>query len=293
LAAAVDINPSAPVSSEPKQFEDVLSDYQALNDRLERVAAALRIANAELCPKVWRDPGFTVHKLQDYPPSIRFMAEGLLGLEDGKLYIRAVRTGSSAQAQFLESGDEILSVNNQPLSSDLSMERYNRAVLKNGFSIVKPRIEVRTATGREFIAKIEPDTACDAPVNVVFSDVINGHTDGKEIFLTSALMRHVVDDTNLALIVAHEMSHIIAGHIELAPSQKLELEADQMALVLMARAGFDIESAVDYWKDSDHPHDGGDKTESSHPSTSDRYKNFKTELKRVRKTKDVRTLDFQ
>ena len=120
----VDANTPDVEPSEPKKFEDVLSDYQDLNDRLERVAAALRIANADLCPKVWRDPGFTVHKLQDYPPSIRFMAEELLGLEDGKLYIRAVRRGSSAQAQFLEAGDEILSVNNQPLSSDLSMERY-------------------------------------------------------------------------------------------------------------------------------------------------------------------------
>ena len=188
----VDANTSDVEPSEPKKFEDVLSDYQDLNDRLERVAAALRIANAELCPKVWRDPGFTVHKLQDYPPSIRFMAEELLGLEDGKLYIRAVRRGSSAQAQFLEAGDEILSVNNQPLSSDLSMERYNRAVLKNGFAIVKPRIEVRTSKGREFTAKIEPDTACDAPVKVVFSDAINGHTDGEGIFVTSALMRHVI-----------------------------------------------------------------------------------------------------
>ena len=289
----VDANTSDVEPSEPKKFEDVLSDYQDLNDRLERVAAALRIANAELCPKVWRDPGFTVHKLQDYPPSIRFMAEELLGLEDGKLYIRAVRRGSSAQAQFLEAGDEILSVNNQPLSSDLSMERYNRAVLKNGFAIVKPRIEVRTAKGREFTARIEPDTACDAPVKVVFSDAINGHTDGEAIFITSALMRHVIDDTNLALIIAHEMSHIIAGHIEFAPSQDLELVADQMALVLMARAGFDVETAVEYWKDSNHPHEGGEKTKSSHPATSARYKNFKKELKRIRKTKDLNKLGFR
>ena len=106
-------------------------------------------------------------------------------------------------------------------------------------------------------------------------------------------MRHVIDDTNLALIIAHEMSHIIAGHIEFAPSQDLELVADQMALVLMARAGFDVETAVEYWKDSNHPHEGGEKTQSSHPATSARYKNFKKELKRIRKTKDLNKLGFR
>jgi len=273
-------------------FEDVLAEYQVLNERLARVTAPLRIANAALCPETWRDPGFATHRLEDYPPRLHPFAEALLGLSPDGLHIRSVRAGTSAERARLEAGDRILSVNGQEISNDPSMGRYNEAVLKNGFSIIRPRMIVRTEAGREFTAKIEPETACLAPTRVVFSDTINGHTDGRDILITSALIRNVPDDTNLALVVAHEMGHLIAGHVNQRPSQALELEADRMALVLMARAGYDIENAIAYWEEADHPHEGGRAGDSSHPSTQDRYNNFKSELKRIRKHRNLSELDF-
>lgn len=263
-----------------------------MNERLARVTAPLRIANAALCPQTWRDPGFATHKLDHYPPRLQGFAQELLGLSLDGLHIRSVRAGTSAERARLEPGDRILSVNGQEISDDPSMDRYNEAVLKNGFSIIRPRMNVRTAQGREFTAKIEPETACLAPTRVVFADTVNGHTDGREILITSALMRNLPDDTNLALVVAHEMGHLIAGHMDRHPSQALELEADRMALVLMARAGYDIEGAIAYWEDADHPHEGGHATDSTHPSTKDRYNNFKSELKRIRKNRNLSELDF-
>jgi predicted Zn-dependent protease len=105
-------------------------------------------------------------------------------------------------------------------------------------------------------------------------------------------MRSVPDDTNLALVIAHEMAHVIAGHMDEAPTQELELEADRMALVLMARAGYDIEDAVAYWETNEHPHDGGDAAQSSHPSTRARYENFQAELERISKAGDATLLTF-
>jgi len=278
--------------TDSSSFEDILADYQALNERLARVTAPLRVANATLCPETWRDPGFSTHKLSDYPTRLQPFAQALLGLSPDGLHIRSVRAGTAAERARVEAGDQILTVNGQDISSDPSMNRYNEAVLKNGFSILRPRMIVRTNQGREFTAKIEPETACRAPTRVVFSDTINGHTDGQEILITSALMRNVPDDTNLALVVAHEMAHLIAGHVEQEPSQALELEADRMALVLMARAGYDIDGAIAYWENASHPHDGGQINESSHPTTKARYENFKAELKRIRKTRDISELRF-
>jgi hypothetical protein len=288
-------SPTSAIEQRPADttFEDVLAEYQALNQRLARVAAPLRLANAKLCPRTRRDPGFSIHRLKDYPRPVRPMAETLLGVKPGGLYIRAVRPGTSAEKARVEPGDQIIAVNGNPISSDKLMETYNRAVLRNGFDSVLSKVEIRTNGGHEFLARIRPDTACDVPAKVVFSNDINGHTDGTDVLITSALMRSVPDDTNLALVIAHEMAHIIAGHMEQAPSQALELEADRMALVLMARAGYDIDTAVTYWETNEHPHDGGSQSKSSHPSTRARYENFRGELARIKKTTSAKDLEFE
>lgn len=289
-----DLSIEAPSFERPADttFEDVLAEYQYLNQRLTRVAAPLRIANAELCGETYRDPGFSLHRLSDYPPPLQPIAADLLNISSDGLHIRSVRPGTSAWTAKLEPGDRVLSVNSQPVSTDPSMRKYNDAVLKNGFSLVRPRVTVRTEEGREFTARIKPETACEAPARVIFSDNVNGHTDGSDVLITSTLMKEVPDDTNLALVVAHEMAHMIAGHFTQVPSQALELEADRMALVLMARAGYDIESAVAYWEGADHPHEGGAMSESSHPTTRERYKNFSAELDRIKQFDNVRDLEF-
>ena len=220
------------------------------------------------------------------------MAETLLGIRSDGLYVRAVRPETSAAKALIEPGDQILAVNENPISDEPLMQSYNRAVLRNGFDSVLSKVKIRTKDGKEYLARIRPNTACDIPAKVVFSQDVNGHTDGREVLITSALMRSVPDDTNLALVIAHEMSHVIAGHFNDAPSQTLELEADKMALVLMAKAGYDIEAAVSFWESAAHPHDGGQSQQSSHPSTQARYKNFQAELKRIKKHGNIETLGF-
>lgn len=286
--------PILEASSRPADttFEDVLAEYQALNQRLARVAAPLRLKNKTLCSRTRRDPGFTIHRLEDYPQAVRPMAEALLGVKAGGIYVRAVRPNTSAAKARIEPGDQIIAVNQNPISSEKLMDSYNRAVLRNGFESVLSKVDIRTKSGQEFRARIRPDTACDIPSKVVFSNDINGHTDGTDVLITSALMRSVPDDTNLALIIAHEMAHVIADHVDQPPSQHLELEADRMALVLMARAGYDVDSAVAYWEAAEHPHEGGDKDASSHPTTRARYNNFQSELKRIKAVSNLSDLEF-
>ena len=273
-------------------FEDVLAEYQAYNHRLSRVAAPLRLENAALCPNTRRDPGFSVHRLEDYPAPLRPMAESFLGVKPEGLFVRAVRPNSSAAKARVAPGDQILAVNENAISADTHMQSYNRAVLRTGFDSVLSKVKIQTPSGHEYLARIRPDTACDIPAKVVFSQDINGHTDGRNVLITSALMQSVPDDTNLALVIAHEMAHVIAGHADQDPSQVLELEADRMALVLMARAGYDIDAAVTYWKNAAHPHEGGSAAESSHPSTRERYQNFRNELARINKFERDEAIGF-
>ena len=274
-------------------FEDLLAEYESANQRLARVAAPLRLKNAALCPETWRDPGFSIHRLEDYPDAMQGIAETVLGIKKDGIYVRAVRPESSAAAARIMPGDQILAVNENKVNAKPVMQAYNRAVFRNGFESVLSKVTIRTAEGRDYVARIRPETVCDIPAKLIFSEDINGHTDGETVFITSALMRAVPDDTNLALVIAHEMGHVIADHVKQPPTQTLELEADRMALVLMARAGYDIETAVGFWKNAVHPHDGGDANESSHPTTRARFQNFKKELARIKKTRPAEILQFE
>ena len=221
------------------------------------------------------------------------IAETVLGIKKDGIYVRAVRPESSAAAARIMPGDQILAVNENKVNAKPVMQAYNRAVFRNGFESVLSKVTIRTAEGRDYVARIRPETVCDIPAKLIFSEDINGHTDGETVFITSALMRAVPDDTNLALVIAHEMGHVIADHVKQPPTQTLELEADRMALVLMARAGYDIETAVGFWKNAVHPHDGGDANESSHPTTRARFQNFKKELARIKKTRPAEILQFE
>lgn len=263
------------------QFSDVLSEYQRMNDRLERVSAPLRLANAELCGKTFRDPGFSTHALEDYPERLRDVAKEALALEAGGIYVRRVRPGSPAAQANIEPGDRILSLNGQFIPGGSTMKRFYSALSRGAYGGVKTRLLLRTPSGSEYETSLRPETACAYETHVFYSRDINGHTNGNDVFITSELMRFVEDDNNLALIVAHEMAHGIAAHIEQTPTVALELEADRMALVMMENAGYNIEAAIEYWADAVHPHRDLQDNSDSHPSIRARFDNFKKEQARI------------
>jgi predicted Zn-dependent protease len=95
--------------------------------------------------------------------------------------------------------------------------------------------------------------------------------------VTTGMMRLVSDD-ELALVVGHDMAHIVMGHIEggtglyrvvrtSAPlttrRAAIEIEADYVGAYLAAGAGYDVRGAADLWRrlasgqfDAAHPSSG-------------------------------------
>lgn len=272
-------------------FEEVLAEYQSLNARLEQVAYRLQSSNVELCPRLRRDPGFTVHTATDYPKDIRPFARAILPVTDG-LSIRSVRPGSSADKAGLETGDVILKLGGSGLPRGQTAAKFYR--LNQAELLVDESLKVAVERDKSTVqSEISPETICRYPVNLFFSENVNGHTDGDEVWITSQLLRTVPDDVNLALVVAHEMAHAIADHVDLYPSKSLELLADRMALIMMARAGYDIDRAISYWANAVHPHGQG-RDSQTHPSISERLAHFESvrDYIRHRQANDL-PLDFE
>ncbi len=255
-------------------FSEVLAQYQVLNTRLETAAYRLQKANAALCPVTERSVGMTVHTVYDYPDKLQPIARALLGVAS-YLTIRTVREGSPAAAAGLQSGDRLLELGGNFAPSGRTAKSFYAALERQAFT--QETVSAAVRRGAEDIsAVLNPETICGYQFNVFYSERINGHTDGQEIWITSELIRAMPSDTNLALIAAHEMAHAIAGHAGLAQTKALELEADRMAMILIVRAGYDIDRVVEDWARAPHQH--GEHSEAvrtgTHPSAAERLENF-------------------
>ena len=274
------------------RFSDILDQYRALNERLENVAARLQIANAPLCPLTIRDPGYTVHTLSDYPPQLQQVAKTLLNVDAG-LSVRTVREGGPAALAGVQAGDRLIGINDIKIPRGLTQKTFYDSAAETVFGSPSARLTVARDQGNnmpEVISfNLKAETICGYPAHVVFDEYVNGHTDGRAVWITSELMRTVEDDDDLALIVAHEMAHAIARHLELTPSDEerkaLELKADSMALVMLERAGFDIDSAIEYWMSSDNPQRMSQSRSATHPNITQRLDNLEAAKRAIQLSK--------
>ena len=274
-------NDYIPRTQNERAFAAILAEHQGYNMRLQNVAAPLLKANADLCPRITRDIGMSVHTLSDYQPSLQPFAEVLMGASE-RLSVRTVRDGSPADAAGLKAGDAIIGINGAYMPGGFTVQRFFEIATQNAFKAERADLKIKRGDERLDI-KVMPETICDYPANVFFHDKANGHTDGEQIIITSELMKTVADDVNLALIIAHEMAHAIKGHHR--KEQALELKADRMALIMMSRAGYDIDRAIQYWRDAVHPHAEYQSSSKTHPSITERYENFRNEQRRIKKLK--------
>ena len=262
-------------------FAAILEEHQNYNSRLQNVAKPLLKANANLCPRRKRDIGITVHTLSDYQPSLQPFAEVLLGASD-RLSVRTLHEGSPADIGGIKVGDMIIGINGAYMPGGFTVQRFFSIATQNAYK--NKETELMLKRGEERLsATVKPETICDYPANVFFNETANGHTDGQQIIITSELMKTVPDDVNLALIIAHEMAHAISGHQR--KEKDLELKADRMALVLMSRAGYNIDRAIGYWGEAVHPHQGFQENSKTHPTIAERYENFRREQARIQKLK--------
>lgn len=154
------------------------------------------------------------------------------------------------------------------------------------------------------------------------SDQLNAFADGKNVFIARGMMRFAQDDTELALVVSHEMAHNSMLHMKAKTtnyvlgtvldilitattgvntqggfgnmaasrySQEFEAEADYVGLYMMAAAGKNIDSAPKFWRRMAAAHPTGIEADysSSHPSTAYRLLALEETVKEIKLKKET------
>ena len=231
--------------------------------RLETIGYQLSRANAALCPQPDMLTGLILHNIGGYDRTDRAEIGARYDLTYGFGVLQVV-PGSAAAQVGLSDGDEIVSLNGTSLAAfgqDLigkqgSYDRTERFVsalasaLRSGPTILGIR-----RGDAQISLPLHVEQGCGGRFAVMRDSALAAWSDGRYVAVTDRMMDFVSDDAELAFVVAHEMAHNILHHAEQTKginrlfaefgfgARKLkaaEVEADGLAVELMARAGFDV-----------------------------------------------------
>lgn len=270
-----------------------------------RVAYPILTANVELCgDDVAPLPGFFVATQSTLPKNFRRSAAAMFGVDD-RITVIAVTSGSAAHLGGLRPGDKILAVGDWTVPTGRKAHASFGAKLDARFSADAPTI-VQVRRGEQtHVVTVRPAAACDYPVSAAIDEAVGAFADGKNVTISSGMMRFAETDEELANVISHEVAHNAMGHISKsgananigllldvlaagfgvntggafskvgadAFSQSFEAEADYVGLYMMARAGYAIDNAADFWRRMGAANPGAIslKRASTHPATPERF----------------------
>lgn len=295
-----------------KQMELALRENMKRIDRLNNIGWQILASNADACGEKTRAGlGLNAQNAESMPKEYRKTFEKLFGQHDKSVVI-SVAPGSPADKAGIRQGDIVLNVDGRDASGS-----EGRKQLLKALSEMKPgnAIGARVQRGtNELNLMVSPQTVCSYPVRMTQSDAVNAFADGKQIVVTTGMLRFATSDNELALVIGHELAHNTQEHIKakmgnqllgallgaavsvaiktdvtrtgadiggMAYSKEFEAEADYVGTYYVAKAGFPVETAAEFWRRMavEHPKAIGHGT--THPDTASRFTAIEAAAKEV------------
>ncbi len=245
------------------------------------------VANKYMISEEMRTAAYAVSGITNVLKIIHVMrgsAAELVGIVDGDIPLSlndwAIPTGENAGQEYLKKLEE----------STRNGEGISLRILRDG---------------AETLFEITPDKTCDYTIVLSTQDIVNAYADGKNVIITRGMMRFTESDTELALVVSHELAHNVMNHMDAktrnvvlgsvldivaavlgvntggtfgnlgarAYSKEFEAEADYVGLYMMALSDLDFETAPHFWRRMAALHPGNIKKNhaSTHPATPERF----------------------
>ena len=203
--------------------------------------------------------------------------------------------GSAAAKAGVRAGDSIVSVDGRPIGSgapgkDASSSARDAAVERiAGLPADRPLAVELMREGRTRTVTIPASPGCRSAFEVLLGPGMTASADGRIVQIGVRFFERYTDD-EVAVVVAHELSHNILRHAarleaagvkrgllsEVGRNGRLfrltEDQADLLGAYLLRNAGYDPQIAVRFWREHGGDVDGGLFRSRTHPSSSARAK---------------------
>lgn len=265
---------SHPASAQSgKALDQGLVALRASDTRVLTVGTRLATANAPFCKSTENTPGMTLHHIGQYGDAAA--ARATFGFARDYAVLALVADAPAAKAG-IRADDAIVALNGialAPTPGDLSVIDQPAAYRPVAWANERLRTALGagpvTVTllreGQQFDAVLTGTPACRSRFELRPSEDYGASADGDIVGITSAMLDFMVDDDELAAILAHEMAHNLLEHrrrlndagIQRGLMQQIgrnarltlstEIEADRLSIWLMANAGHDPAGAIRFW----------------------------------------------
>ena len=246
--------------------------------RIMRVAEPIRVAGTPFCgdevgpvlglyPLDERSFRSLFEWNQDLERDMMAAAAERLGIEK-RPKILLVVPGLPADLGGVRPGDVVVGVHGKK-----AKRRDRIDVLKKLEDPVRLRVE---RSGELLDLSLPLEVGCRLPSRYWWGTNINafamrwGKLTG--MYVVGGLLEFLPDDDDLAVVLGHELAHLILQHAGFRTTRNTEADADYMGLYLAARAGFEVSRAPEIWERMarENPYSGIDWGFYSHPASAER-----------------------
>ena len=287
--------------------------YYAELHRVDTIAFRIRVANRADC-RGWESAqiGLYAATPQSLPRKYQSYSREALDLTWMRPTVISVAEGSPAAQAGIVKGDEIIALNGEliPLTGTAG---WMAGWLKHhGPTSLQANVR---RDGDDRTVTITPVMGCAIPINYITDDAVNAATDGKRIYISSAIVALAKTDAQLAHLIGHELAHANLGHLDKklvnkvvgwvsgtaidvgilaggvstggafgreftkaggrAFSVNFEREADYVGAYYAARAGYDLNGVEDFWRAMGFAHPDSIRLAITHPLTPVRFVQMK------------------
>ncbi|MGE0180235.1 MAG: M48 family metalloprotease [Sphingomonas sp.] len=248
----------------PATAQPQVPQVHAIDGRVATIGHRLAVANLAWCTDRQWLTGVTLGV--EVPAASR---------ERGSLLrptVLALARGGPAERAGLAANDVIESVDTTAmpratLTGDGEYEGMDRVrdAFEAPFADGSATISIGRA-GTQMRLMVPAELGCASRFLVISSRGLNAYADGIHVQVTSAIADYVLDEQELAAILAHEFAHNVLRHRARLDAagvargllanfgrnarliRETEAEADRLSVWLLARAGYDPEAAGRFWR---------------------------------------------
>lgn len=266
-----------PDASPPRDRAKAPASYIREADyRVARIGYRIGLAGAPLCPDPYPLTGMLLQHLAEYGFADRDQAIELYGLDRGPGVLAVVEDSPAARAGIV-AGDVLIAVNGTAFPSPVTIAAgLDNEEARPGIRMSEGWLEQALGRGaaqltllregQEIQVRLEPESGCPARVRLARSDQVNAFANHGYAIMTTSLLNFLESDDELAIVLGHEIAHVILKHPEKLEAQGVpeglfrsfgsnarrvratEVEADKLGLKLAWRAGYDVAAAIPYWR---------------------------------------------